>query len=450
MRKKRVNTTKNFTTYKNKYILKTLSKQVTHTHAHTYIHIQPLTMPEPINSTAFSSLSSASLLSTSLSSSSEMEYDYSTAIRVIVSIIVVLSMVFSASGFTNIMIKVFHLRNPIPKFQKWWQVNAGRDLLVDQFSWSSLVLTACIGGANDTNVHWTAGLRGVVVGAKKFVLDWFETGNSGSTHDEIKSIFFIISIASIVLKVFCCCCLKKGKLSEFILFVVFFVQSICSVMGIILLPLIFHCLGKMDSHSVMDYFSIFFTIVLFVSSIGSFDGNMIYGIVSSFVIIFLPASLCLTAGVGKTGYKRILTLAIIYQIILAGLSAASLFITFYHKAVDKNDRWKKSLIASMAIRGASFFFGFLFLLIIRFDIKKATCGFCIFLWLLWVIPPFFGVIPLVFGAIPLIGMDKEETKLEKIKNKVKSKFGKGDKGDKEEAEEGKADDGDDKAKKDKK
>lgn len=352
--------------------------------------------------------------------------------RVFVSIIVVLSMVFSAAGFTNIMIKVFHLRNPIPKFQKWWQANAGRDLLVDQFSWSSLVLTACVGGAMDTNPHWTSAMRGLVVGAKKFVLDWFETGNSGSTHDEIKSIFFIISIASIALKVFCCCCLKKGKLSSFILFVVFFVQSICSVMGIILLPLIFHCLGKMDSHSVMDYFSIFFTIVLFVSSIGSFDGNMIYGIVSSFVIIFLPASLCLTVGVGKTGYKRILTLAIIYQIILAGLSAASLYITFYHKAVDKNQRWKMSLIASMAIRGGSFFFGFLFLLIIRFDISKGTNGFCIFLWLLWVIPPFFGVIPLVFGAIPLIGMEKEETMMEKVKNKVFGK--KKDKGDKEDKE----------------
>ena len=84
--------------------------------------------------------------------------------RVILSLIVGISMIFSAAGFTNIMIKIFHLRNPIPKFQKWWQANAGRDLLVDQFSWSALILTACVGGANDTNPCWTAGLRGVFVG----------------------------------------------------------------------------------------------------------------------------------------------------------------------------------------------------------------------------------------------------------------------------------------------
>ena len=381
-----------------------------------------------------SDLSSSS--SSSSLSYSQIEYPAASGMKVFVGIIVAISMICSVLGLTNILIKIFYLRNPMPKFQKWWQNNAGRDLLVDQFSWSAIVLTACVGGAMDTNPHWSSALRGLVVGAKNFALDWFKNDDSGSTHKTIKSIFFIISIAAIALRVFCCCCLKKGKLTEFVLFVVFFVQSMCSVFGVVLLPIIFNCLGRMDSHSVMDYFSIFFTIVLLVSGIGSFDGNMIYGIISSFVIIFLPASLCLTVGVGKTGYKRVLTLAIIYALILGGLSACSLYITFYYKAVDKNTRWRGSLIASMVIRGCSLFCGFLFLLIIRFDISTATCGFCIFLWLLWVIPPFFGLIPLVFGAEPLIGHDKEETKLEKIKNKVKSKFGRSDKKSKEEEEGG--------------
>lgn len=316
-------------------------------------------------------------------------------------IIISLSALFSAIGFTNILIRIFYIFTTIPKFKKWWTKNMGRDLLIDQFSWSSIVICACIAPKNfplSTKVRFGKPVIDILNQCKRYALDWFVNDGDTNTYDTIKGVFFAISIVALALKIFCCCCLKKGKLSSFILLVVTFVQSVVSVLGILLLPLIFHCIGQMDSHSTMDYFSIFFTILLFMTQVDSFHGNFCYGLISSFIVIFLPVSLCLTIGIGKTGYTDVLTMALVYTIFLSFLTANSLYLTFFKKAKNKNWRWRVSMIVAMIVKGVSMVCGIVFLVLLRFDIGKDTTNFCVFLWLVWILAPFFNMIPLIFGA----------------------------------------------------
>lgn len=317
-------------------------------------------------------------------------------------IVIALSVVFSAIGFTNILIRLFYICTPIPKFQKWWRKNTGRDLLIDQFSWSSLVVSACIAPVNFLEVPpyykgYGSDIMSLLNDCKRFVIDWFSS--DPDTYEKIKYVFWVISIVALALKIFCCCCLKKGGLSSFILLVVTFVQSVCSVLGIVLLPLIFHCVGKMDAHSTSDYFSIFFTILLFMTQVGSFHGNCCYGIIASFVVIFLPVSLSLTIGINKTAYKDVLTMALVFVIVLSALTAYSTYLGFFYHTKNKNWRWKISMIITFIIKGVSIACGLVFLFILRFaKLNKESAGFVVFLWLIWVLAPFFEIIPMIVAA----------------------------------------------------
>ena len=323
-----------------------------------------------------------------------------SGLGVLTIIIITLSALFSAIGFTNILIRLFYIFTPIPKFKKWWTKNMGRDLIIDQFSWSSIVICACIAPGNFVLPHYHFGkpVVDILTQCKRYALDWFISDGDKDTYEAIKGVFFAISIIALALKIFCCCCLKKGKLSSFILLVVTFVQSVVSVLGILLLPLIFHCVGQMDAHSTMDYFSIFFTILLFMTQLDSFHGNFCYGLISSFLVIFLPVSVCITIGVGKTKYVDVLTMALVYTIALSFITANSLYLTFFQRAKNKNWRWKVSMIVALIVKGVSMICGIVFLVLLRFDIGKDTSNFCVFLWLVWVLAPFFNMIPLIFGA----------------------------------------------------
>lgn len=154
----------------------------------------------------------------------------------------------------------------------------------------------------------------------------------------------------------------------------------------------------MDADSTMDYFSIFFTVLLFMSQLDCFQKKFCYKLFASFVTIFLPVSLCLTIGVNKTKYMDVLTMALVYTIVLSFLTAFSLYYTFFFTAKNKNWRWRVSMIIAFIVKIVSIVCGIVFLVLLRYNLNKDSANFAVFLWVMWVLAPFFDVILLIFGA----------------------------------------------------
>jgi len=320
-------------------------------------------------------------------------------------VIIAFSIILTIIGASSLIARIVFSCKNYSTINIWWTHNSFRDLLTDQFSWAAIVITACLPEVVDVDyAQWGGWVVAIMMRAKTFVLNWFVTCSDDGEPVWVTPatiVFWIVTLITVILRIIELV-LKKREvtLSSPVKNTGLAIQSVLTVTGFLLMPLVGYSLAFLNSTSYAGFASVLCVVLLFFSQpVGNFSRSCISGIVASVLNVLIPVALCIYVGVGAK-FLPLAIIALCCAVILPVINIIILWLSFFRKAVLHNFAWKNSLAWTISLRVASMLCGIAFLAMLFFDLSssekmtKIAAG----LWFGWVCIPFLCVIPLTFGV----------------------------------------------------
>jgi hypothetical protein len=238
--------------------------------------------------------------------------------------------------------------------------------------------------------------------AKTFVLNWFVTCSDDGEPVWITPatiVFWCVTFITVILRIVELVLSKREVvLSDPIKNTGLAIQSVLTVTGFLLMPLVGYSLAFLDSTSYAGFVSALCVILLFLSQpVGTANRSCIKGIVASVLNVLIPVALCIYAGVGAN-FLPLVIVAIACTIILPMFDILLLWLSFFHKAVLHTTAWKHSIGWTIAIRALSMLCGLGFLALLFFELDDTMTKVAAGLWFAWICLPYLCVVPLTAGV----------------------------------------------------
>jgi len=297
--------------------------------------------------------------------------------------------VFSCRGYSNINI--------------WWTRNSFRDLLTDQFSWAAIVMTACLPEVSDVDYsQWGGWVVAIMVRAKMFVLNWFVTCSDDGNPVWITPatiVFWSVTVITLIMRIIELILNKKEiTLNDTVRNTMLAIQSILTVTGFLLMPLVGYSLAFLNEDSYAGFASALCIVLLFLSQpVGEFNQSCVIGVVVSVINVLLPVAMCIYVGVGAK-FLPLICMALLFTIILPIIDSIVLWFSFFRKTSLHNTAWKHSIGWTTSLRIISMICGIGFLVMLFFELTEKTSKIAAGLWFGWVCAPFLSIIPLTAGV----------------------------------------------------
>lgn len=318
-------------------------------------------------------------------------------------VIIAVSAGLTILGASSLLARIVFSAKRYTTLNSWWTQNTFRDLLTDQFSWAAIVITACLPEIADVDyAKWGGPVVAIMLRAKTFVLNWFVT--CSETGDPVwvtpaTIVFWSVSGVSVVLRVVELVVHKRDVvLSGPVQNVLLAVQSVVTIAGFLLLPLVGYSLAFLSQTSYIGFASLACMLLLFLSQpIGKVSRTCVSGITASVVNVLLPVSLCVYVGVGAR-FLPLIVAALVLAVLLPVIDLVVLWFAFFRKAVYHNAAWKNSIAWTIVLRVLSMLSGVAFIALLFFNLDSRLSYIAAGLWFGWVCTPFLALVPLTAGV----------------------------------------------------
>jgi len=318
-------------------------------------------------------------------------------------IVIAFSILLTIIGASSLIARLVFACKGYSSINIWWTHNTFRDLLTDQFSWAAIVITACIPQVVDVDfAQWGGWVVAIMMRAKTFVLEWFVTCSVDGEPEWVTPatiVFWCVTFISVVLRIVELILSKlETELSSPVKNAILAVQSVLTVTGFLLMPLVGYSLAFLNSSSYAGFASAVCIVLLFISQpIGGANRSCFTGIVASVLNVLIPLALCIFVGVGAE-FVPAISFAIACVVILPVCDMVVLWLVFFRKAVLHTSAWKHSLGWTLALRIVSTLCGLAFFIMLFFELSDEMSKVAATLWFVWVCLPFLAVIPLTAGV----------------------------------------------------
>lgn len=282
----------------------------------------------------------------------------------------------------------------------WWLQNAMRDFFNDQFSWASLVLTACAGGVSDFDLSfWNGAVDAVVLETKTLLFDWLDLCASACPPALI--VVWILALANIVVRVLTARTARNNSSSENRGWtrVLAPVHAVLSAVTLLLLPLTGYAAGVLlPVHPAVGVAALAAGLAIVASvPVGAFDAASRVRVCASYAAIAGPFVAAFVAGVGAPR-AALVALLLVCAIALPLCNTFVLWKSFFAGADTRTDAWKRALFWTFGLRAASLLCGAIFFSALFFELSAAASAAAFVAWLLWTLLPPLQLVPLTLGA----------------------------------------------------
>jgi len=286
-------------------------------------------------------------------------------------------------------------KTEIPDVNKWWVANMMRDFYDDQFSWASIVLTACVGGISDYDISgWGGAVDGLILEVKSLVFGWLDL--CGSVYSAALIVTWVVAVLAVVLRVLTI----VGAVNDWkALRVLDPLHAIVSSISLILLPLAGYAVGAVMS---LDAFAGVFSLILGLLTIASipvakFTALTTVRNVASYIAVALPFFMSIAAGAGATRTVTLI-LMLVFAIALPLCNTFVLWKFYFTGGDSRTKEWKASLFSAFGLRALSLICGLIFICTLFFDLSVDASNVSYSFWFLWVFLPVLQLIPLVVNT----------------------------------------------------
>jgi len=287
----------------------------------------------------------------------------------------------------------------LPDANKWWLSNLMRDFYNDQFSWSSIVLTACVGGITDYDIsNWNGSVDGLILEVKSIVFGWLNV--CGSAYSPVVINSWLLAIAVVVLRILSGVGNAKDSMNwKRALRFIDPAHAIVSSISLLLLPLAGYAAGAVMSLNAFVGVVTLLAGICTIASIpvGKFNNMTTVRNVASYIAVSLPFLISIIAGAGASR-GVILSFIIICTIVLPLCNTFVLWKLYFAGGDSRTKQWKNSLFFTFGLRAASLISGLIFVSTLFFNLSETASGFSYAFWFFWVFLPMVQLIPLVINT----------------------------------------------------
>jgi len=321
----------------------------------------------------------------------------------ITTVIISLSIILTVVGASSLIARLVFACQEYSTINIWWTKNTFRDLLTDQFSWAAIVITACLPEVEDVDyAQWGGWVVAIMMRTKMFVLNWFVTCSDDGEPEWVTPatiVFWVVTFITVILRVIELILNKREvELSSPVKNTTLAIQSVLTVTGFLLMPLVGYSLAFLNSTSYAGFVSVLCLVLLFLSQpVGNFSRSCITGIIASALNVLIPVALCIFVGVGAE-FMPLVVVAICCTVILPIIDIVVLWFAFFRHAVLHNAAWKHSIGWTASLRIVSMLCGIGFLILLFYELSDVWTKVAAGLWFAWVCIPFLAVIPLTAGV----------------------------------------------------
>jgi len=275
-----------------------------------------------------------------------------------------------------------------------------RDFFNDQFSWASIVLTACLGGISNFDIsNWGGPVDGLVLQVKSLLFDWLNFCES--VYTPVLILTWVMSLIVLALRILTAIGDHKeaSRSWQNSLWILKPVHAIVSSLTLLLLPFAGYAIPVAMSIDALAGVITLFSAIAIIASIpvDRFNSITRVRIIASFIAISVPFLTSLVAGIGASR-GVIIAMLIVSAILLPLCNTFVLWKLFFAGADTRTKAWKHGLVWTFSLRAASMMCGVIFLSMLFFDLNSTASGFAYTFWFLWIALPAFQLLPLIIGA----------------------------------------------------
>ena len=323
------------------------------------------------------------------------------ACKVIAGIVVVASAVatvIGASVLASRLIVAFG-KTVVSGINRWWLSNMMRDFFNDQFSWASIVLTACLSGVSDYDIsNWGGPIDGLILEVKNLIFDWMDFCKTSFPPVIIAS--WIVALVALTLRMVTAVGTCKDTMKwRHALKVLDPIHAIVSSLSLMMLPLAGFAVSVLMKVNVLSGIVTLLSALCIIASapVGVFNAATRMRVIASYTAISVPFIMSIVSGAGAPR-GLILAMLVISAILLPVCNTFVLWKAFFAGADTRTNTWKHSLFWTFGLRAASMIFGVMFIIALFFDLAATASGFAYAFWMLWIVLPPLQLIPLLAGV----------------------------------------------------
>ena len=329
--------------------------------------------------------------------------------KLVAGVLTVAAGVATAAGASVLLARTLTLSRgkvaPRADVNSWWLRNAMRDFFNDQFSWASLVLTACAGGVSDFDLSfWNGAVDAVVLETKALLFDWLDLCASACPPALI--VVWVLALANIVVRVLTArknssssSSSSSGRENSRWTRVLEAAHVVLSGVTLLLLPLTGFAAGVLlPAHPAVGVAALVAGLAIVASvPVGRFDAASRVRVCASYAAIAGPFVAALVAGVGAPR-AVLVALLLVCAVALPLCNTFVLWKSFFAGADTRTAAWKRALFWTFGLRAASLLCGAVFFSALFFELSAAASAAAFVAWLLWTLLPPLQLVPLTLGA----------------------------------------------------
>jgi len=319
--------------------------------------------------------------------------------------IIALSFALTAIGGSSLIARLVFIRQGYNNIVKWWSRNIFRDVLTGQFSWTSIIITACLPLAIDFDyAEWGSAVPSIVVRAKTFVLDWFVSCSDDGEPQWIFSatiMLWIFTIGAVALRIVTFILSRiRANLNQTAVNVITIIQSVFGSFGFVLIPVAGYLTAFLNTTSGAGYISLLCILLLLIFQ-PIMDAPLFFRIGASIFNVALIVGLCAFAGLGAP-FGSLLAYAVVCAFVLPISDIIVLCVTLFRHGDRHIRALRHSVGWTISIRVVSIVCGLAFLLMLSSGLTESQSVSAAALWFIWIVLPYLSVIPLTFGVAPVL------------------------------------------------
>jgi len=331
---------------------------------------------------------------------------------ILTTIIISLTILLSVVGASTLVPRlVFFSKKPI---NSWWIEHVFRDTLADQFSWSAIVITACLSEVVDVDfAQWGGSVVAIMTRAKSFVLDWFVVCTDRCEPNwvsVVSIVFWCVTFVSVALRIVQVitriAAVHLNAVAETTMAII---QSMLTAAGFILMPAIGFSLVFLDKSSYAGFSYVLCIVLLFICQPLQRRGvSRVIGIAASIFNSLVPVGVCIAIGFGMN-FLSVFIAALVCCVLLPLVSTTELWFSFFFNTSRPfNSAWKHSICWTLGLRTFSMVCGVAFITLMYFQLSETVSKVASALWVAWICLPFFAIIPLAVGVPSVLSVWKED------------------------------------------
>jgi len=319
--------------------------------------------------------------------------------KILAAIVVFVSAVATVLGASVLLSRVSIAigKSELPNVNRWWLSNMMRDFFNDQFSWASVVLTACLGGVSNFDIsNWGGPIDGLVLQTKSLVLDWLNFCDS--VYSPLLIVTWAAAFVTLVMRIITAVGDSKASCSGFLNWMKP-IHSLVSCLTLLLLPFAGYAIPVLMTVNIpAGLLTLVFAIAIIASvPMEKFSSTTTVRNIASYASVSIPFLASIVAGIGASR-ALILAMLLVCSIILPVCNTFVLWKLFFAGADTRTHAWKSSLFWTFGLRAASLICGVIFFSILFFELSSTASGFAYAFWFLWVVLPPIQLIPLVLST----------------------------------------------------